>query len=179
MNIRRFTATAVMAIATVGIATGTAHGEAAGFTAPVVQGAGYEVAVQDAGRSITTTTAAGSFRLDGNVVSLTDAAGASIGKIPLVYQAAGQTVAFTPAIASDGRTLTMSTDAQPTARTIAGTCWDEVQRAAPGAAVGALIGFLVGVFLIAGWLITTPIGAAIGLAVMGGPALGEACLGGR
>ncbi len=175
MRISNFAATAAMVTATVAVAAGTAHGEP-GAIRSAASDVGYSVAVGNDGQSITTQADNGVFSLADGAVLLRNNAGAEVGSIPLTYTATdGQSVSFAPQISADGRGLTLNTGTLPLHK-VAGDCWAEVQRAAPGAAIGALIGFLVGWLFIIGWLFTTVIGAAIGLAVAGGPALADACL---
>ncbi|CAM2760299.1 DUF2273 domain-containing protein [Skermania piniformis] len=177
MLFKKMTVAGALVAATLGVATGTAHGES---SLPAIQsaerGIDYSMSVADDGQSITTSVTNGSFTLNDGAVLLRNNAGAEVTAIPTRYTATdGQTVSFVPQISDNGGTLTMNTGTLPL-RPVAGDCWYEVQRAAPGAAIGALIGFVVGVLFIFGWLFTTVIGAAIGLVVAGGPALADACL---
>ncbi|MBJ8343473.1 DUF6861 domain-containing protein [Antrihabitans sp. YC2-6] len=181
MKIRKLAATAVLAVATLGLAAGTAHGEPAGLTAPAYSGAShglaYETALTNDGTSISTTLDSGTFAMNGDAVTIADAAGNVIERLPLVFQVRGQELPIAAQIANDGRTLTMTPTgvSNPAIHDVGSQQWfiSELQRAAvPGALVGAIIGGIIGFFFFGiGVIPGAIIGGLIGLFVAGGQPL--------
>ncbi|MBF6209965.1 hypothetical protein IU433_03585 [Nocardia puris] len=189
MKYKKFAATAVLAIAATGVAAGTAYAgpgvpPAAEQQATLAaqgtdQGVNYTATLADAGRSIVTTVTGGAFSLDADstAVTLTNAAGEVVTRIPLgaVDAATGAPVEFGAAIADEGRSLTLTPKAGAIAtQDISSQQWffAELQRASLGAAVGAVIGGLIGLFgFVVGVIPGAALGAVIGLLVAGGPSL--------
>ncbi|MFC8045997.1 hypothetical protein [Nocardia sp. NPDC057353] len=188
MKYSKFAATALLAAAATGIASGTSYAapvpapaEQQQATSPSVQGQDkgidYAVALADAGKSIVTTVTGGAFSLDadGQAVTLTNAAGEVVTSIPLSGKAQGQEVAIGAAVAADGSSLTLT----PVAGSVGGIkdissqdwFFAELQRASLGAAVGAVIGALLGLIGIVTIIPGAVIGGVIGLLVAGGPSL--------
>jgi hypothetical protein len=184
----RIIVTAVLAAAAVTIATGTATagpGPAQQATAAVVTDSGYHGTdhginyrsfLDPAGRAITTTVDAGTFRLTGEAVTLTDRSGTVVASIPLAYEFAGQRVSVAPLVSDAGRTLSLAPDIGVTDAALetidANWFFYELNRAAPGAAVGAVIGGLIGLLgFVVGVIPGALIGAVIGAVVVGGQPL--------
>ncbi len=179
MNFRRLTAVAVMSIAAVGIAAGTANAEPEALVANGVDhGVPFHSMLSNAGKSVTTTVDAGMFALssDSNSVTLANNSGQVIAQIPLVYQFAGQSVSVAPAIESAGKTLTLTPTnaANARAQDITSQQWffSELNRSSGGALAGAIIGGIIGFFFLGiGAIPGALIGAGIGLVVVGGQPL--------
>ncbi|MBF6348112.1 hypothetical protein IU448_03670 [Nocardia flavorosea] len=175
MRIKHFAATALISIAALGAATGTAHADPQ--TAEVAvrgaeHGVGYVVAPNETGTAVVATLDSGSFRLtaDGAAVSLADASGHTLTAVPLGLAAGATTAPLAAAISADGRTLTLTPDAaSPAGKHIAQLVADpetearKMHNAGIGALIGGGIGAVLGFFLGGvGALITIPIGAGIG-----------------
>ena len=180
MRFGKTAATAVMAVVAVGLASGTAHGEPAVLADPAVtssaNGIDYQVGMSGDGQSIVATVGGGEFELtaDRSAVTLADATGNVVERLPLSYVAHGQEVPLAAAIADDGQTLTLTPASAPLQYISPGQDWfmAELQHAAPGALVGAIIGGLIGIFFFGIGLIPgAAIGAVIGLLVAGGQPL--------
>ena len=180
MRFGKTAATAVMAVVAVGLASGTAHGEPAVLADPAVtssaNGIDYQVGMSGDGQSIVATVGGGEFELtaDRSAVTLADATGNVVERLPLSYVAHGQEVPLAAAIADDGQTLTLTPASAPLQYITPGQDWfmAELQHAAPGALVGAIIGGLIGIFFFGIGLIPgAAIGAVIGLLVAGGQPL--------
>ncbi|HLS78477.1 MAG TPA: hypothetical protein VK083_16975 [Nocardia sp.] len=200
MNYKKTAATALMAIAAMGVATGTSYADPAVPPAAseeatlsangTEKGVDYSAVIADAGRSIVTTVTGGAWSLDadGEAVTLTNAAGEEVTRIPLTAQQAtdGAAVQIAATVDESGTKLTLTPQAEVIAvQDISAQQWffDELQRASLGAAVGAVIGGLIGLFgFVVGVIPGAAIGAVIGLLVAGGPALvdsGSAYFSGR
>ncbi len=188
MNVSKFAATALIAVAATGITAGAAYAEPVPAPAPAqseavpsVQGAdhgvGYISRLADAGKSVVTTVTGGKFSLDtdGKSVTLADNAGQVVTRFPLTVQPSGEKVEIAAAIDADGSQLTLAPKAATvTAKDISSQEWffAELQRASLGAAVGAVIGGLIGLILGVFPLIPgAALGAVIGLLVAGGQPL--------
>ncbi|MCX5045816.1 DUF3482 domain-containing protein [Aldersonia sp. NBC_00410] len=187
MKLSKLTVTAVLAAGAVAVAAGTANAApvasppAAAVASPAYvgtdHGIGYRTYLSQAGRAITTTVDAGTFRLVGDRVTLTDPSGVLIAEVPLGYEIAGQRMSVEPLISNAGRTLSVlpgvgATDAA--LQNIDAQQWfyNELNRAAPGAAIGALIGAGIGLFFLGvGVIPGAAIGALIGLIAVGGQPL--------
>lgn len=201
MRVEKFAATALLAIAATGIASGTVHAEpvpqpSATTTQPVlVRGVdhGVEFTSELAADSdtVTTTLAAGSFTLaaTGDSVTVSDAQGQPIAAVPLTYRAYGLNIALQPAIGQGGRELTLrpSEVAPQHIREIAlhdiSTAeerWNaESQRASYGALIGGAIGLVIslpifGLLFFPVVLAAIAAGAGIGYLVAGGQPLIDA-----
>jgi len=189
MKYRKFAATALMAIAAMGVATGTSYADPATPPAAteevplaaegVEKGVDYSAVIADAGRSIVTTVTGGAFTLDadGSAVTLKNDAGEEVTRIPLTARQAtdGTEVQIAATVDESGTALTLTPEAEAIAvQDISAQQWffAELQRASLGAAVGAVIGGLIGLFgFVVGVIPGAAIGAVIGLLVAGGPAL--------
>ncbi|SNT45840.1 hypothetical protein [Rhodococcoides kyotonense] len=197
MKLARFARTstiAVIGIAALGIAAGTAHADP---TPPLVsgqdQGVGYSTTTTADGTGVTTILDTGTFRLDGtsNTVEVIDAAGASIATIPLAYRVGDQEFSIAPLIGLDDRRLTLTPETDPALATQVARSTlpvtdvnsqtrflDELNKAsfgagvsaAIGAGIGLVIGCVVGVFVgcIPGVLVGAAAGGVIGLINTGG-----------
>ncbi|MGW4366343.1 hypothetical protein ACWEKT_11920 [Nocardia takedensis] len=174
MTVKKFAATALLAVAATGVTAGVAAAQPVPSSEFAVRGVdrgvSYVAAPTADGRGITATVESGRFLLaaDSRSVTLTDAAGAVVATVPLGLQAAGTTIALTPGIDADGRTLTLRPQAEAgqTAQAIdeaADTLARKQYNAGVGAVIGAGIGAVIGFFLGGvGALVTVPIGAGIG-----------------
>ncbi|WP_054813022.1 hypothetical protein [Nocardia arizonensis] len=174
MRAKKFAATALLAVGATGITAGVAAAQPVSNTEFGVRGVDHGIAYVAApsadGRGITTSVDAGRFVLaaDGRSVSLTDAAGGVVATVPLALRAVNQTIALAPRIDAEGRTLTLTpqADAAQTATAIdeaADTLARKQYNAGIGALIGAGIGAVIGFFLGGvGALVTVPIGAGIG-----------------
>ncbi|MFJ1455860.1 DUF456 domain-containing protein [Nocardia wallacei] len=192
MKYKKFAATALIAIASTGIAAGTSYAQPAApapgqveQSAPAVRGedrgVGYTTQLDAAAKSVVTTVTGGAFTVDhdAKVVSLTNGAGEKIMEYPLAVQSGDQKTEVAAAIDEDGRRLTLTPTAGSVAQVkdISAQDWffAELQHASLGAAVGAVIGALIGFFFLGFGLIPGAlIGAVIGLLVAGGPSLIDA-----
>ncbi|RVW04537.1 DUF456 domain-containing protein [Rhodococcus spongiicola] len=175
MKLHKTAAVSVLAIAALGVASGTAYAEPGAPPTPVP--IGYQSQIGPNGTSLETVLDAGTFRVAGNVVDVVDPAGSTAGVIPLTYQVAGTTVPLVPSI--DGNRLTL-TPAIP-AQTVAALQNVDAQQDAysnvieqmeqgwfnggsMGAQIGAGVGAVVGcvLFLFVGCIPGALIGGAIG-----------------
>lgn len=173
--------TALLAVASVAFAAGTAHAKPAAEPAREISASGIESGVEyrtvlvDGSRASTTSVDRGRFALAGDRVTLTSDSGAVVTAIPLTYEISGSRVAVAHTIGADGRTLTLTPEVsaaqigemQPVssmARLIA-----ELEKNVVGVAGGAVLGGLIGAILGVGFfsLLTGPIGMVVG-AVAGG-----------
>ncbi|MBF6297790.1 hypothetical protein IU459_09555 [Nocardia amamiensis] len=175
MNIRKYVATAMLAIGATAVTAGTAYGSPsaapAATTAPVLtdqgidHGIGYQ-SVLDSDARLVTTVANGKFSLTGETVTLADANGAPVATIPLAHQIGEQRVALAPVVADEGRRLELTNSAVPTGTDIsyAGDQY-RLQRAGQAAGIGALIGALIGLPLLIGIIPGAVFGALLGAAI--------------
>ncbi|WP_280495232.1 hypothetical protein [Nocardia asiatica] len=175
MNIKKYVATAVLAIGAMAVTAGTAHGSPApapaAQTAPVLtdqgidHGIGYRSVLGSDARLVT-TVADGRFSLTGGTVTLADENGAPVASIPLAHQIGEQKIALVPVVADEGRRLELTNSAVPTGADIsyAGDQY-RLQRAGQAAGIGALIGALIGVPLLIGIIPGAIFGALLGAAV--------------
>ncbi|TSD94472.1 ammonium transporter [Skermania sp. ID1734] len=189
MNLRRITATAVLAIAATGITAGTA------YAAPATPDVKYDAKV--VGKDVVTTLTNGTFHLVDNNKSwaVQDANGHDLVVMPLTYNVAGRSFPIDSKISNDNKTLTLSavTDAAksvaaPALHPVASNA--ENQKAmgdfsaklgiamSVGGLIGMTIGALVGLLGFAGGpagLVSVPLGAGIGGVIgtiaAGGPTL--------
>jgi hypothetical protein len=189
----RTTTIAVISIAALGIAAGTAQADPTPLVSGEDQGIGYSTTTTEDGQGVVTILDTGQFRLDAdsNTVEVIDAAGASIATVPLAYRIGEQEFSIAPLIGTDDRTLTLTPETDPTLATpVARSVLpvtdvnsqarfiDELNKAsfgagmsaAIGAGIGLVIGCVVGVFVgcIPGVLIGAAAGGVIGLVNTGG-----------
>jgi len=173
MSANKFAATALLAIGATGITAGAVQAQpvAADTTVQATDhGINFVTAPTADRRGVSTTIEAGRFTMAADTLSitLTDAVGNAVTSIPLGLQTAAGTVALTPQIANDGRTLTLTaqSDTTRTAQAIdeaSDTIARKQYNAGIGALIGAGIGAVIGFFLGGvGALVTIPIGAGIG-----------------
>lgn len=203
MNSRKFASTAILAIAAMGVAGGTAHAEPAALPGVALiqgsdQGVGYAAGVDESGKSVTTILDAGTFRLteSAGVVDILDGSGKVVGAVPLTYRVNDKEFSIAPILGESGRSLTLTPERDPAkARTVATSVAlqdissanrfsDELNRAsfgggmgaAVGAGVGLVLGCVVGVFVgcIPGVVVGAVVGGAIGLVNTGGQPLIDA-----
>ena len=187
MNVNKLTAIAVMSIASIGIAAGTANAQPASLSTVngSDHGIGYHVQLSSVANAVTTTVDAGSFALSQNAssVTLSDGRGAPVAEIPLSYRFQGAEVSLTPFLGDSGRSLTLTPASAPAtviaAQDISSQSRfiEQLQRASTGAAVGAVIGGAIGLlFFGIGIVPGVIIGAAIGLVAAGGQPLADAAI---
>lgn len=172
MRVKRFAATALLAVGATTAAAGVVHAEPARASEVAVhgmeQGIGFVTAPTSDRSGLTTTVDAGTFAVTGDTVTLTDVAGRTVAAVPLGLRTAAGAVGLTPRIDNAGRTLTLTPQSANahTAQAIdeaADTLARKQHNAGIGALVGAGIGAVLGFFLGGvGALITVPIGAGIG-----------------
>jgi len=177
VKLHKTAAVSVLAIAALGVATGTAYAEPGPPPAP---GAiHYQTQIGANGTSVDTVLDAGTFRVAGNVVDVVDPAGTTVGTVPLTYRVAGVDVPLVPSV--DGGTLTLTpaipaqgvgalnnVDARQDAYS---NMISEIEKgwlgggqmnAQIGAGVGAVVGCVL--FLFVGCIPGAAIGGAIGAA---------------
>ncbi|MGV9677703.1 hypothetical protein ACWDSJ_20705 [Nocardia sp. NPDC003482] len=176
MRTTKFAAIALLAIGATGITAGAVNAQPAPASGTEIavhatdHGIGFVTAPTTDHRGVVTTVDSGRFALapDAASITLTGASGEVVASIPLGLRTAANTVALTPTIADEGRTLTLTTQ---TAGTEVAQAVDEAQdtiarkqyNAGVGALIGAGIGAVIGFFLGGvGALVTVPIGAGIG-----------------
>ncbi|RVW05208.1 hypothetical protein [Rhodococcus xishaensis] len=175
MKLHKTAAVSVLAIAALGVASGTAYAEPGAPPAPGP--IGYQTQIGPNGASLETVLDAGTFRVAGNVVDVVDPAGSTAEVIPLSYQVAGTTVPLVPSIDGNKLTLTpeipvqavaalQNVDAQQDAYN---NMIREIEQGwfnggAMGAQIGAGVGAVVGcvLFLFVGCIPGAMIGGAIG-----------------
>jgi hypothetical protein len=190
MRIKKFTATAVLAVAATAIATGTANAAPAVHPAQPIQAQAAPISVArgidngvsytstlaaDAG-ALVTTVANGSFSVTGHTVSIHDQAGNVVGSVPTTVAVRAREVQFTPVVDRSGSRLTLTPVAASMTglKDIGSQQWFlyELNRAATGGIVGAIIGGLLGLL---GFVVSAIpgaiIGGVIGLLVAGGQPL--------
>ncbi|GAA5061918.1 hypothetical protein [Nocardia callitridis] len=177
MRVKRFAATAMIAVGAVAVTAGAAQAQpnqAADISVTGAEhGVEYTTAPSVDGKSVVTTLASGAFTVtdDAKAVALTDSTGAVVATLPLAFQTNGQTFGLNAQIGEAGRTLTMTPVNAPTATEHIAQLVDEASdtqarkehNAGVGALIGAGIGGVIGFFLGGvGALVTVPIGAGIG-----------------
>ncbi|WP_280234646.1 hypothetical protein [Nocardia cyriacigeorgica] len=199
MKFGTFAATAVVAVAAIGISAGTAHSKPPKVSEElraqgVEQGIDYTTTTDRAGRTITTKVDDGRFEVvadeqgAGERAVLKSEDGAVVAEIPLAYEISGSRMTVAHEIADDGRELTLTT--KPSAEEIGemrpissmSRLVAELEKNVVGVVAGAVIGGLVGAVIGMGFftLLTGPIGAVVGgLAggvIMGGQPFTDAIL---
>ncbi|MFE3319026.1 hypothetical protein [Nocardia sp. NPDC059195] len=161
MIVRKFVATAMLAAASTVICAGTVHAEttpapiqapAATPALPVQQGVdgsvGYVAQGSADGRGVVAELDSGAFALDGSAVTITDAAGSTIGSIPTAYQIAGQHITLIPAISASGRELTLTPVGMSRLDDVAAKDFQtQLGAAAGGAVIGGIVGVIAGLVL--------------------------------
>lgn len=179
MRVTKFAAAAALVAATLGVAAGTASGQAptATHVAGANHGVTYNATWKPDGSSISTTVVGGTFHAtsDGTAVDVTAADGAHVGDIPLVYSEAGHQIRLQPQINAAGTTMTLARPAGVAAHTpdthalknigvyLTNTTIVDI---AVGCAIGAVIGAVFFVFpAIPGCII----GGIIGYVYAGNP----------
>jgi|GEM_PF-3087811 len=182
MKFGKISATVFMAIAAVGITTGTAYAAPAAPVQPaavhndatsgVLSGIQYHTVVSPVTRAITTTISDGRFVIapNGSSVALESNTGQQVDQVSLRPELAGQVFTVAQQISPDGRSLTLTPKVSPQeiaqAKDI--TAMDnlmfQVNKNIVGIVGGVIIGGLLGSLLGLGVLsiITAPIGAVVG-----------------
>ncbi|MFE3444440.1 hypothetical protein ACFXNW_15535 [Nocardia sp. NPDC059180] len=199
MKFGTFAATAVVAVAAIGISAGTAHSKPQTVTEElrtqgVEQGIDYTTTADRSGRKITTKVEDGKFEVVADEKSDTERAvlksdkGDVVAEIPLAYEISGSRVTVAHEIADNGRELTLTT--KPSAKEIGemrpissmSRLVAELEKNVVGVVAGAVIGGLIGAVIGMGFftLLTGPIGAVVGGlaggAIMGGQPFVDAIL---
>ncbi len=173
MIIKKLVATALLAIASTGIAMATAHGEGtlASLTLNGVDGPiSYTTTLAADHRSAVVDLASGRFEVTTDAVNVIADDGAIVGAIPTTLRMeTGQNFSVTPSLDPSGRTLTMTPAAgvpSPAAVSpeLQGLMHDALFGGAlVGAAIGCAIGIAIGIwFFIVGAVIGCAVGAAVG-----------------
>lgn len=196
MKFGKFAATAMLAVATVGIAAGTANASPPTSTAPapahnraqtytasgVEQGVAYHSTLSDLSRKLTTVVDGGRFALapGGTEVDLRSGTGATLVKVPLSYKVDGSTVHLGQQISADGRQLVLEPKAG-SAKEIGqlqpvnsmSRLMTQINKNIVGMVIGGILGGIIGAvcgfFFLS--IITGPIGLLIG-ALAGGAVMG-------
>ncbi|MBU3060346.1 hypothetical protein KO481_02270 [Nocardia sp. NEAU-G5] len=196
MKFGKFAATALLAVATVGIAAGTANASPPTSTTPVPapakvisasgidKGVAYHATLSDLNRKLTTVVQNGRFELapGGGEVDLRSGTGTTLAKVPLSYKVDGSTVHLGQQISADGHQLVLAPKAgsakeigqlQPVSSMarLMNQINQNVVAMVIGGVLGGLIGAVVGLFFLS-WL-TGPIGLLVG-ALAGGAIMGGA-----
>lgn len=169
MKLKKYAAIAVFAIASMGIAGGTAHADPVApskVEVPVANGA--QILANFANGAVTLTGA--EFKVDGDTLKVTHSG--QTHDVPLQYK--GNKVEA--AAAADGKSATVRPGKNVAAKAtdINGAQWFnyELNRAAPGALVGAIVGGIIGIFFFGiGVIPGALLGAAAGLLIAGGQPL--------
>ncbi|MEV6431136.1 hypothetical protein [Nocardia sp. NPDC051463] len=186
MKFGKFSATAFLAIAAVGITAGAANAqpvaaEQAVSTSGIEQGIGYNTALSRDSKMVTTTLDAGKFALSGNGAAVAVQAdnGAVVAEVPLTFEVAGHAIPVAYKIDDNGRSLTLTPDVSP--KDIADlkdiSAFDNFVQQASQNIVGMILGGMLGGFIggLLGFgifsLITGPTGIVVG-ALAGGAAMG-------
>ncbi|MFE3289958.1 hypothetical protein [Rhodococcus sp. NPDC059234] len=113
MKIRKFTATAVLAIAATGIAAGTAYAAPAATDAPQTSQAEQHAVgwtVTRSGNEVVVQTAAGSLNVEGNHLVVRDGQGVAVEAVPLSLAFDGRAYPVAAQVAGNTATLTANTD---------------------------------------------------------------------
>ncbi|MFD0365103.1 hypothetical protein ACFQZZ_27030 [Nocardia sp. GCM10030253] len=186
MKLGMFAATAVLAVAAVGITAGTVNAKPAEVVkeisaSGVEQGIGYRTVVSDVAGVITTAVDGGTFEVidSGAKVALKSASGAVVTEVPLTFDISGSRMSVAHEISDNGRklALTPQVDAknigemQPIssmARLVT-----ELNKNVVGVVAGGVLGGLIGAVVGLGFfsIITGPIGLLVG-AIAGGYVMG-------
>jgi len=192
MKFGKFAATALFAVAAVGIAAGTANSSPPTSRAPapakqisasgIDQGVTYHATLSDLSRKLTTVVDSGRFELARNdtEVDLQSGNGTTLVRVPLAYKADGGTVHLAQQISADGHQLVLTPKArsakdigelQPVSSMarLMNELNQNVVGMVLGGVLGGLIGAVVGLFFLS-WL-TGPIGLLVG-ALAGGAVMG-------
>lgn len=198
MKLRKFAATSVLAIAALGVTTGTAYADPAPATQDNIN---WKSNVE--GASVVTTIDAGAFKVsgDGKNIELQDNAGKPVVVLPLAFQLNSLQFPMEQKISEDGKTATITpvfdlgkaksiaADAQGD-RVVSGIAIKDIASpaedlkaqeifnsrlavaTAAGTMAGTIVGAIVGVFF--GGIGAVPgagIGAVVGTIIAGGPTL--------
>jgi outer membrane lipoprotein SlyB len=186
MKFGTFAATAVLAVAALGITAGTVSAEPTAVvrevsTSGIEQGVGYRTALPDSTGAITTAVEGGKFELanDGTKVSLKSDSGAVVAEVPLTFDISGSRMAVAQEIRDNGRTLALTPkvsaanigEMQPVNSMARLT--DEINKNVVGVVAGGVVGGLLGALIGLGIfsIITGPIGLLVG-AIAGGYVMG-------
>ncbi|MFB7719510.1 hypothetical protein [Nocardia sp. NPDC056100] len=167
--IKKFAATAMLAIAATAITAGTAHAQPGVDQATGIdQGMSYTTGVDAAAATVTTVVDGGHFELsdDSKTVTLFGSAGAVTATLPMAVQVAGTTYPLAPHIDQAGRSLALTPIGAPALspeQSVAAQrhfvdAAADLNRHQYNAGVGALIGLGIGAVLGLG-VLSLPFGA--------------------
>ena len=176
MKLKKFAATAILAVAATGITAGVAQGA----PAPVAQAQQTQVVSADGvnlgvtfGDDGTVTFSGAQFAVKDNTLEISKD-GRQLAALPLTLDEGRQLAAT---LADNAVTLKAGTNVKAAATDVNGAQWFnyELQRAAPGAAVAAIIGGVIGLFFFGiGVIPGALLGTAAGLLISGGQPLLDA-----
>ncbi|MEU0542992.1 hypothetical protein ABZ319_24280 [Nocardia sp. NPDC005978] len=176
MRIAKFAATALFSIATLCVATATAHGEPAvanpGISG-VDRGVEYITSLAPDRSTVSTTLSGGRFEVAAGAVSVIAPSGETIASLPLVYRVADRTVSVLPEVDAAGTTLTVrpanaADVVAPTAESVALQNVANAGTIVAGAVIGCLVGIVIGIWFFGiGAIIGCGVGGLIG-AIIGG-----------
>ncbi|WP_305092249.1 hypothetical protein [Prescottella sp. R16] len=175
MKLHRTAAVSVLAIAALGVATGTAYAEP-GAPPDAIH---YRTQIGADGASLDTVLDAGTFRVAGDVVDVVAPSGATVGTVPLSYPVAGTAVPLSATVDGNRLTLTPEVPVQGVAeledadarQDAYSNMVREIEKgwnsggqmnAQIGAGVGAVVGCVL--FLFVGCIPGAAIGGVIGAA---------------
>lgn len=175
MKLHKTAAVSVLAIAALGVATGTAYAEPG--SPPVGGAVNYQTRIGPGGTALETVLDAGTFRVAGNAVNVVDPGGTTVGTVPLTYAVAGTAIPLNPSVDGNRLTLTPEIPAQGVSALhnvdARQDAYDNMVRqieqgwyngGAMNAQIGAGVGAVVGcvLFLFVGCIPGAMIGGAIG-----------------
>lgn len=203
MKLRKLAVTSMLAVAALGIGTGTSHAN------PAPETIDWNANID--GRSVVTTIDAGAFKVsgDGRNIELQDGNGNAVVSLPLAFQLNTLQFPMEQSISEDGKTLTLtpvfdlgkakSISGDVTAHPINGAGLAVKDIASPeenllaqqtfnsqlavatasGGLLGTIIGAVVGTFVMpaVGTVTGAGIGGVVGTIVVGGPTLVAAGIG--
>jgi hypothetical protein len=163
MKLKKFMATAVLAVAATGVTAVTASGQAGVASDIAVDGTDGQVAytttlAADHTRA-TVTLASGKFSLGPDTVTVTANDGTVVGTIPTaLHVPTGQTFTIAPALDPTGTALTLT----PVSAPVPGLHQVDGVPITVGATIGCVVGMLIGIwFFLVGALIGCMAGAVI------------------
>ncbi|NNH69238.1 hypothetical protein HLB23_05030 [Nocardia uniformis] len=176
MSIAKFTATALLSIAALGVAATTAHGEI-GVAGPgisgVDRGVEYTTTLAPDRGAVTTTLASGRFEVGHDSVIVLAPDGAAVGAIPTTYQLADRAVQVVPHLDATGTTLTVTPAnaadvAAPNLETVALQNVADAGSIVAGALIGCVVGIVIGIwFFFVGAIIGCGVGGLLGAIIAG------------
>jgi len=168
MEIKKYAATALLAVAATGIGTSTAYAQSPAATAAISgvdHGVAYTTSWTADHSSMTTTLRSGRFVLtpEANSVAVVAANGTVLAQLPIAFQQAGKQIRLTPQVSRAGSTLTLGS------RTAVDQQLTDIDAGSTlaGVAIGCVVGGLIGLFFlilpaIPGCIIGAVVGGIIG-----------------